>query len=121
MCCMLSHVQLFATPWTVAHQSPLSRQEYWNGLLFPPTGDLPDPGIEPMSLASPCIGRRNSLPLSLHLKYIHRTSLALQWLRLHATYAGGVGLIPGQGTKVPHAALCGQKILNNKQPFMSFP
>ena len=118
---MLSHVQLFATPWTVAHQSPLSRQEYWNGLLFPPTGDLPDPGIEPMSLASPCIGRRNSLPLSLHLKYIHRTSLALQWLRLHATYAGGVGLIPGQGTKVPHAALCGQKILNNKQPFMSFP
>ena len=124
VCAMLgcfSHVQLFATPWTVAHQSPLSRQEYWNGLLFPPTGDLPDPGIEPMSLASPCIGRRNSLPLSLHLKYIHRTSLALQWLRLHATYAGGVGLIPGQGTKVPHAALCGQKILNNKQPFMSFP
>ena len=38
----------FATPWTVAHQAPLSmgfsRQEYWNGLLCPTPGDLPDPG-----------------------------------------------------------------------------
>ena len=51
----LSHVQLFATPWTVAHQAPLSlefsRQEYWSGLPFPSPGDLPDPGIEPGSLA----------------------------------------------------------------------
>ena len=41
-----------ATPWTVARQAPLSvgfpRQEYWSGLPFPPPGDLPDPGIEPM-------------------------------------------------------------------------
>ena len=46
-----SHVQLFATLWTVAHQAPLSmgfsRQEYWSGLPFPPPGDPPDPGIEP--------------------------------------------------------------------------
>ena len=46
-------VQLFATPWTVAHQAPpsmrFSRQEYWSGLPFPSTGDLPDPGIEPRS------------------------------------------------------------------------
>ena len=39
-----SHVQLFMTPWTVAHQAPLSmvfsRQEYWSGLPFPPPGDL---------------------------------------------------------------------------------
>ena len=45
----LSHVLLFATPWTVAHQAPLSvgfsYQEYWSGLSFPPPGDLPDPGI----------------------------------------------------------------------------
>ena len=45
----------FATPWTVAHQAPLSmgfsRQEYWSGLSFPPPGDLPDPGIEPTSAA----------------------------------------------------------------------
>ena len=43
------------TPWTVIHQAPLSvgffKQEYQNGLSFPSLGDLPDPGIEPMSLA----------------------------------------------------------------------
>ena len=51
----LSHVQLFATPWTVAYQAPpsmgFSRQEYWSGLLFPSPGDLPNPGIEPGSPA----------------------------------------------------------------------
>ena len=50
---LLSCVQLFATPWTVAHQAPqyteFSRQEYWSGLLFPCPGDLPNPGIEPGS------------------------------------------------------------------------
>ena len=54
--CVLSHVQLFATPWTVACQAPLSmgfsRQEYWSGLPFTSPGDLPNPGIEPKSLAS---------------------------------------------------------------------
>ena len=44
----LSRVQLFATPWTVAYQAPLSmgfsRQGYWSGLPFPSPGDLPDPG-----------------------------------------------------------------------------
>ena len=48
---MLSHVQLFATPWTVACQAPLSiefsRQEYWSGLPCPPPGDFANPGIEP--------------------------------------------------------------------------
>ena len=51
----LSHVRLFATPLTVAHQAPpsmgFSRQENWSGLPFPPPGDLPDPGIEPGSPA----------------------------------------------------------------------
>ena len=51
----LSRVLLFVTPWTVAHQAPLSmefsRQEYWNGLPFPSPGDLPNPGIEPESPA----------------------------------------------------------------------
>ena len=50
---LLSRVQLFATPWTVAHQAPpsmgFSRQEYWSGLPFPSPGDLPNPGIEPTS------------------------------------------------------------------------
>ena len=39
------------------------RQEYWNGLLFPPPGDLPDPGIEPTSSVSPAL-QADSLPLS---------------------------------------------------------
>ena len=60
----LSYVQLFTTLWTVAHQAPLSmgfsRQEYWSGLLLPPPGDLPDPGIEPVSR----IGRQLLYPLS---------------------------------------------------------
>ena len=51
----LSRVRLFATPWTVANQAPLSmgfsRQEYWSGLPFPSPGNLPDPGIEPRSPA----------------------------------------------------------------------
>ena len=51
----LSCVWLFATPWTITYQAPLSmgfsRQEYWNGLLFPSPGDLPNPGIEPRSPA----------------------------------------------------------------------
>ena len=56
---LLPCVQLFATPWTVARQVPLSmgfpRQEYWSGLPFPSPGDLPDPGIEP---ASPALAGR---------------------------------------------------------------
>ena len=50
VCQSLSCVCLFATPWTVAHQAPLSmgisRQEYWSGMPCPSPGDLPDPGIE---------------------------------------------------------------------------
>ena len=60
--CALSHVQLFVTLWTVAHQAPLSmgfsRQEYLSGLLFPPPGDLPDSGIEPTSPTSPALAGR---------------------------------------------------------------
>ena len=54
--CMLSHfsrVGLFASLWTVAHQTPLStgffRQEYWSGLPCPPPEDIPNPGIKPRS------------------------------------------------------------------------
>ena len=53
--CAFSHVQLFATLWIVARQAPLSmgffRQEYWSGLPFPPPGNLPNPGNEPVSPA----------------------------------------------------------------------
>ena len=60
--CLLSHfrcVQLFADLWTVACQALLStrfsRQDDWSGLPCPPSGVLPDPGIEPMSFMSPAL------------------------------------------------------------------
>ena len=50
---LVAQVLLFATPWTVAHQAPLStgffRQEYWSELAVPSSGDLPNPGTEPKS------------------------------------------------------------------------
>ena len=68
-----SHVQLFVSLWTVACQAPLSmgfsRQEYQSGLTCPPPGDLPDPGIKPMSPAL-----QVDLPLS------HRQAPRLSWL-----------------------------------------
>ena len=85
----LSHVQLFVTPWTTAHQAPLSmgfsRQEYWNGLPFLPPGNLPDPGIKPKSPKSPALvggffttkpSRKHTHPESLYnprLKYLCRS------------------------------------------------
>ena len=72
----------FATPWTAARQAPLSvglsRQEDWSGWPYPPPGDLPDPGIEPMSLGSPAVAGwlprcqlRGPLTPSRDLKYIY--------------------------------------------------
>ena len=62
---MLNHfsrVQIFATLWTIARQAPLSmgfsRQEYWSGLPCPLSRDLPDPGIEPVSLIFPALAGR---------------------------------------------------------------
>ena len=55
--CVVSHVRLFVTPWTVAYQAPLSlgfsRQEYWSGLPCHALlqGDFPNPGLEPPSPA----------------------------------------------------------------------
>ena len=64
-CAVLSHfnhVQLFATLWTIALQAPLSKkfskQEHWSRLPYPPPGDLPDPGIEPVPLMSPAMAGR---------------------------------------------------------------
>ena len=72
----LSHVQLFASPWTVARQAPLlvefSRQEYWSGLPFLTPGDLPHSGIEPSSLLYLLHLQVDSLPLC------HRESLDLE-------------------------------------------
>ena len=61
-CCVFSHVLLFAAPWILARQAPLSmdfsRQEYWSLLPFPFPGDLPSPRIEPLSLLSPALASR---------------------------------------------------------------
>ena len=65
--CTHSHVQLLGTLWTAACQAPLfmlfSRQEYLSGLPFPPPGDLPNPGIRPLSPVSPTL-QKDSLLLS---------------------------------------------------------
>jgi len=77
----LSHVQLFATPKSVAHQAPpsmgFSRQEYWSGQLCPSPGDLPDPGIK---LSSPTL-QADSLPSEPPRK----SDLPHRLLKLHST------------------------------------
>ena len=80
--CVLSHfspVRFFATLWTVALQAALSmgfsRQEYWSGLPCPPPGDLPDPGIEPMSLVYP------SLTDMFYIPGINSTTWEAPWFR----------------------------------------
>ena len=78
-CWSLSFVLLFATPWTVAHQTlpfmGFPRQEYWSGLPFPSPGDLPKPGIKP---EFSCIGRQ-----ILHcLRGRHRGSLSVQGIQV---------------------------------------
>ena len=71
----LSRVQLFVTPWTIAHQAPLSmgfsRQEYWSGLPFPSPEDLPDPGIEPRSPTLRADALTSEPPLPANFIYIH--------------------------------------------------
>ena len=61
----LSHVLLFATPWTAAYQAPqsmdFSRQEYWNRLPCPSPGDLPNPGIQ---AGSPALQAQAKLPIN---------------------------------------------------------
>ena len=83
ICAMVSHVWLFATLWTIDHQAPLSigfsRQGYWSGLPFLTPGDLSNPGIEPMSPASPAL-QADSLPLN-HLKspcLLHRKDIKIE-------------------------------------------
>ena len=75
--CMLScfsRVRLFATLWTVASQAPLSmgfsRQEYWSGLPYLPPGNLPDPGIGPVSIMSAALAGE-FLPL-MPPRYIYK-------------------------------------------------
>ena len=80
-CCVLSLslIQLFATPWAVACQVPLSigfpRQEYWSGLPFLPPGDLPRAGIEPVSPALAGGFFTTELPGKLMFGYIFKKKI----------------------------------------------
>ena len=84
--CMLSCVQLFMTPWIVAHQAPLSmgysRQEYWSELSCPPPGDLFDPRIE---TASPVLLHWQADALPLRDRYTD-ADVKIQtkmWVQIH--------------------------------------
>ena len=94
----LSHVRLFATPWTVAYQAPqsmeFSRQEYWSGLPFPSPGDLPNPGIKPrpgIEPGSPALqadayhlSHQGSHPCIIICYYFHTTKR--NWLMRQRPY-----------------------------------
>ena len=73
----ISRVRLFATPWTVACQAPLSmrfsRQEYWSRLPFPPPGCLPNPGSNPCLLHF-LYWQEGSLPMGKLAKTVEPTS-----------------------------------------------
>ena len=62
MLSLFSHIRLFATLWIIAYRALLSvgfsKQEYWSGLPCPSPGDLPHPGIQPVSLVSPALAGR---------------------------------------------------------------
>ena len=104
-----SRVQLFATPWNMVCQAPLSmeffRQHHWSGLPFPSTGHLPDPGIEPVSLhcrqilhcraikkaasytwSQPEAEKRSfgdNIPIRDVLRHLHVRGSQILWVRMH--------------------------------------
>ena len=99
---LLSRVQLFATPWTVAHQAPLSmrfsRQEYWSGLLFPSPGDLPDPGMEPGSYAS----QADALPSEPPGKQLYSNLKKYSLLFVKCSLLNGRFFFGSVGGKIQH-------------------
>ena len=119
---VLSYVWVFAAPWTVAHQAPLSmefsRQQYWRGLPFPTPGDLPDPGIKlacPLSPALPVV----FLPL-YHLGSFGESrnlaSLSFLICKWWLWYSVAAGLLKRWHTGNLHSHCChksdAQEILN---------
>ena len=118
-----SHVWLLATPWTVAHQAPLSlgfsRQECWSGFPFPSPWDL-KPGIKPMSLMSPVL-QAGSLPLAPPGKpktrlYCSNNKFKFQWLNTTKAYFS-LCSPPGQVIR----GLCSaQERLPSTQAFITF-
>ena len=109
---MLSCVQLFATPWTVTHQAPLSmgfsKQEYWSGLSFPSLEDLPGPGIKPTSLVSAALAGMLFTGLSQERRLEHRPSseysglipFRIDWFDLLAVQGTLKSIIQNHSSKV---------------------
>ena len=107
--CMLSHfsrVWLFATLWTIACQAPLSmgssRQEYWSGLSCPSPGDLPSPGIKPMSLTFPALAGRFITTSAIweayththtYIQHTHTYTQSISWDQFFRQYNKLTGLI----------------------------
>ena len=93
---MLSQVRLFATPWSVSLQAPLfmefSKQQYWCRLPFPIPEDLADPGIKPMSLASPTLagGFFTTEPPEMRVRSLGREDL------LEKEWQPAPGFLPGK-------------------------
>ena len=79
---LLRHVWLFATPWSLAYQAPLSmgfsRQEYWSGLPFPSPGDLPNPRTE---AGSPAL-QADALPSELPEKASNTVTSSMKTLKM---------------------------------------
>ena len=103
-CCAKSlQSSLLATPGTVAHQDPLpigfSRRGYWSRLPCPPPGDLPNPGIEPSSLASPALAGGFSATITTWEAPMDRRILFF----VHAIYKSLCLLTPNSHFTPPHA------------------
>ena len=101
----LSHVQLSATPWTVARQALLSmgfsRREYWSGLPFPSPGDLPDPGVKPRS---PTL-QADSLPSEPPGKPQHKSWQTCVRGSV-GSWAGSPQQLYGQMPEMPAGSIC---------------
>ena len=96
-----SPIQPHATPWTPAHQAPLSmmglsRQEYWSGLPYPTPGDLPYPGVKSTSLRSPALaGRFSTTSTSLEaLQEVGGTSVPYSLNSCSEETTDGVTIVP---------------------------
>ena len=98
---LLSRVQLFATPWTVAHQAPLSmgssRQEYWSGLPFPSPGIFPTQGLNlgllhcrqtpyPLSHQGSILGHKTSLSKFKRIEIISRIFSDYSFMKLESNH-----------------------------------
>ena len=107
----LNPVWLFESPWTVAHQAPLSigfsRQEDWSGLLFPLPEDLPNPDIEPVSPGSPTLAGRFFTTEPPGKPYVCVCKNSLEWFSPHVSKS--------------LLSKCGLQLQTHQKPNSDFP